>query len=317
MVEDLAFRYLAGGHRVDNWALSAFRRLHRRGVNDCFTQVLEMAREMGLVRLGRVAVDSTRILANASRDHVDTEQLLRDTRAQLRLQVRAWQRTADQDDAEPGGFAVAIASVEQKLAELPSRLEKLNKSGLKRLSRSDEDARLLRQKSGYLMGYTGDIAVSDDHLIVAQRVTQNSFDNDSLLPITAQVAERCGQPPERLLADSGFFSKANLEQLEALNIDAYIPDSNLAQAINRKLDAPAPGTAKTPAHLRMRAKLISKEGRATYDRRKAIVEPVFGVLKQQRGMRQFRTRGLIHVGNEFALATIAYNLTRIYKQTSP
>lgn len=314
MVEDLAFRYLAGGHRVDNWALSAFRRRHRRALNDCFTQVLEMAREIGMVKLGRVAVDSTRILANASRDHVDTEQLLRDTRAQLRLQVRAWQRAADQDDAEPGGFSVAIEAVEAKLAELPRRLEKLRKSGLKRLSRSDEDARLLRQKSGYLMGYTGDIAVSDDHLIVAQRVTQNSFDNGSLPPITEQVAERCGQLPEQLLADSGFFSKANLDELEARKIDAYVPDSNLAQAINRNLDAPAPGTARTPAHLRMRAKLTSKEGRATYNRRKAIVEPVFGVLKQQRGLRQFRTRGLHHVGNEFTLATIAYNLTRIYKQ---
>src|SRR5271157_2535300 len=64
--EDLAFRYLAGGATPDNWALSAFRRRHGRGINDVFTQVLEMARKLGLGRLGMVAIDSTRIRAHAS-----------------------------------------------------------------------------------------------------------------------------------------------------------------------------------------------------------------------------------------------------------
>src|SRR6185437_9004131 len=92
LVEDLPLRYLAGGARVDNWALSAFRRRHGRGLNDAFTQVLEMARELGLGRLGRVAIDSTRIKANASRDRIDTEQRLRNQRAKLRRQVRRWQK---------------------------------------------------------------------------------------------------------------------------------------------------------------------------------------------------------------------------------
>ena len=74
LVEDLAFRYLAAGERVDNWALSAFRRRHSCALNDAFTQVLEWARSKGMVKLGRVAIDSTRIAANASRDRVDSEQ---------------------------------------------------------------------------------------------------------------------------------------------------------------------------------------------------------------------------------------------------
>src|SRR5271163_4228204 len=94
LVEDLAFRYLSGGERVDNWALSAFRRRHGRALNDAFTQVLEWAQSRGMVKLGRVAIDSTRIQANASRDRVDTEQALRDMRARLRRQVRAWQKQA-------------------------------------------------------------------------------------------------------------------------------------------------------------------------------------------------------------------------------
>ena len=125
LVEDLAFRYLAAGERIDNWALSAFRRRHGRALNDAFTQVLEWARQQGLVKLGRVAIDSTRIAANASRDRVDSEQALRDTRAQLRRQVRSWQKAADRDDQEPGGLEVAIGELNKALAEMPRRMERL------------------------------------------------------------------------------------------------------------------------------------------------------------------------------------------------
>jgi transposase len=311
LVEDLAFRYLAAGERVDNWALSAFRRRHGRALNDAFTQVLEWAQSRGMVKLGRVAIDSTRIQANASRDRVDTEQALRDTRARLRRQVRAWQKAADREDQEPGGLEVAIAELNQALAEMPRRLERLKKSGLKKLSRTDEDARFLRQRGDkFVLGYSAEITVSDDHLIVAQRVTQNATDNASLAPMLDQAEQRCGMAPEQALADSGFFSIANLEQMEQRNIDGYVPDSNMARTLN--LGTRCRTRACAPAHRRMRAKLRSSAGQAAYARRKAIVEPVFGVLKQQRGIRQFRTRGLHQVANEFTLATLAFNITRLH-----
>ncbi len=311
LVEDLAFRYLAAGERVDNRALSAFRRRHSHALNDAFTQVLEWAQSQGMVKLGRVAIDSTRIAANASRDRVDSEQALRDTRARLRCQVRAWQKPADRDDQEPGGLEVAITELNQALAEMPRRLQRLKKSGLKKLSRTDENARFLRQRGGqFALGYSAEIAVSDDHLIVAQRVTQNATDNASLQPMLDQVEQRCGAPPGAALADSGFFSISNLQQLEQRNIAAYLPDSNMARALN--LGTRCRTRACAPAHRRMRAKLRSPAGQAAYARRKAIVEPVFGVLKQQRGMRQFRTRGLNRVANEFTLTTMAYNITRLH-----
>jgi transposase len=310
LVEDLAFRYLAAGERVDNWALSAFRRRHGRALSDAFTQVLEWARAHGMGKLGRVAIDSTRIAANASKDRIDTEQALRDTRAQLRRQVRSWQKAADKDDAEPGGLEVAIGELNKALAELPRRMERLNKSGLKKLSRTDEDARFLRQRGGFVLGYTAEIAVSDDHLIVAQRVTRNATDNASLEPMVDQVEQRCSEPPDAVLADSGFFSIDNLNRMEERNIDAYVPDSNLACAMN--LGTRCRTRACAPVHRRMRAKLRSPAGKAAYARRKAIVEPVFGVLKQQRNMRQFRTRGLQNVNNELTLAAMAFNLTRLH-----
>jgi len=311
LVEDLAFRYLAGGERVDNWALSAFRRRHRMALNDAFTQVLEWAQSQGMAKLGRVAIDSTRIQANANRDKVDTEQALRDTRARLRRQVREWQKQADRDDQEPGGLEVAIGELNKALEQMPRRMERLKKSGLKKLSRSDEDARFLRRRGGeFVLGYSAEIAVSDDHLIVAQRVTQNATDNASLVPMTDEVEQNCGDKPKQVLADSGFFSIDNLTQLEQRQIDAYVPDSNMAQTLN--LGTRCRTRAKAPAHRRMRAKLRSPGGQAAYARRKAVVEPVFGVLKQQRGMRQFRTRGLNHVQNELTLATLAYNITRLH-----
>jgi transposase len=313
LVEDLALRYLSGGARVDNWALSAFRRRHALALNDAFTQVLEMARKLGLGKLGRVAIDSTRIKANASRDRVDTEQTLRNERAKLRRNIRRWQQACDQDDSEPGGLTVAIEDAERKLAELPRRLERLRKSGLKKRSRTDEDARFLRTRRGFELGYTGELAMSEDHLVVAQRVTQEPTDNASLSPMVEQVKLQCGSRPEEVLADSGYFSVKNLEWLEEQKINAYLPDSNMARALN--LGKRCKGRAKAAAHRRMRQKLRSSSARQAYSQRKTIVEPGFGVLKEQRGMRQFRTRGKEKVAIEFTLANIAYNLTRMYSFT--
>jgi Transposase DDE domain len=246
---------------------------------------------------------------------VDSEQGLRDTRARLRRQVRAWQKQADRDDAEPGGLEVAIGELNRALDQMPRRLQRLKKSGLKKLSRSDEDARFMRQRGDkFVLGYSAQITVSDDHLIVAQRVTQNVTDNDSLAPMLEQTEQRCGAPPGAALADSGFFSIDNLNQMEQRNIDAYVPDSNMERALN--LGTRCRTRACAPAHRRMRAKLRSPAGQAAYARRKAIVEPVFGILKQQRGMRQFRTRGLNNVGNEFTLATMAFNITRLHRLTA-
>lgn len=107
-----------------------------------------------------------------------------------------------------------------------------------------------------------------------------------------------------------FFSIDNLKQMEQRNIDAYVPDSNMARALN--LGTRCRTRARHPARRRMRAKLRSPAGQAAYARRKAVVEPVFGVLKQQRGMKQFRIRRLNNVGNEFTLATLAYNITRLH-----
>jgi transposase len=313
--EDLAFRYLAGGAGPDYWTLNAFRRRHAKGLNDLFTRVVELARASGLGRLGHVAIDSTRIAANASRDRIDSEQGLREARARIRRDIRRWQKQCDADDPNEGaGSEVGsevLARLEQQLQEIPERLERLQKSGLKKLSRTDPDSRFLRERGGFALGYTATLAVSEDHLIVAQRVTQQTHDHAALLPMVDLVEQQCGERPQRTSADSGFFSLDNLKALEERKIDAYVPDSNLARWLNR--GGRLRQRATDPVHRRMRRKLRDPVGRAIYSRRKAIVEQVNGVLKEQRGMRRFRQRGLQSVGGEWALASTAYNLTRMWR----
>ncbi len=313
--EDLGLRYLAGGQRPDNWALSAFRRRHGRALNDTFTQVVEMARKLGMGRLGTVAIDSTRIRANASRDRIDTEQRLRNERAKIRRQIRRWQKACDSNDPdESAGTRVQVEELEQRLAEIPRRLERLRKSGETKLSRRDGDARFLRARDGFTLGYTAEIAVSEDHLIVAQRVTLHRCDVPALVPLVEEVEQRTGERPENALADAGFYSNQNVRDLEERGLEVYVPDPNLARELNTGKRARTIGRnrVRSPELKAMRKKLRSPAGRRVYAKRKALVEPVFGVLKQQRGMRQFRTRGQAQVAAEFTLAALAYNLTRLF-----
>jgi transposase len=315
--EDLAFRYLAGGGTPDHWTLNEFRRRHPKGLNDLFTRVVELARSRGLGRLGHVAIDSTRIAGNASRHRLDTEQALREKRARIRRDIRRWQKQCDAEDPNEGaGQEVGrevMAQLEQQEGEIPVRLERLRKSGLNKLSRTDPDSRFLRERGGFTLGYTGTLAVSEDHLIVGQCVTQETNDNGLLLPLLDMVEQTCGEKPGCASADSGFFSVENLRALEERGIDGYVPDSHLARWLNR--GGRLRTRANEAAYRRMRRKLRDPAGRAIYAKRKAIVEPVNGVLKEQRGMRRFRLRGLAKVRGEWALSNTAFNLTRMWRAT--
>jgi transposase len=318
--EELPLRYLAGGHRPDHWALSAFRRKHGKGINDVFTQVLEFIQKQGFAKLGVVAIDSASIKANNSKSRVDTEQKLRNRRARIRRQIRRWQK---QCDGEYHAVAAELSQQqqqrwEQELSTIPGRLQALKKSGRKSQPRTDPDCSVLHKRGKTVIGYKSDIAVSQDHFIVAQRVSQETTDNQSLQPMIDQLAKNCRQKPDKVVADSGFYSNNNVAQLEKDNIDGFIPDSNMAAVLNK--GGRLKGRAKAPEMKSMRAKLRTPEGRQTYGLRKALVEAPFGTLKTERGMASFRLRGKDKVGIEFALSTIGFNLTRLQaelNQNSP
>src|SRR5260370_7883072 len=125
-------------------------------------------------------------------------------------------------------------------------MERLRKSGLKKLSRTDPDSRFLRERAGFTLGYTATLAVSEDHLVVAQQVSQQPTDNELLVPMVDAVERECGERPQQVSGDSGFFSLDNFRALEERNIDGYVPDSNLARMFNpRRRIQPQP---IPPAH---------------------------------------------------------------------
>ena len=152
----------------------------------------------------------------------------------------------------------------------------------------------------------------DDHLIVAARVTQHGTDNASLVPMVEEVERRCGERPQKVTGDSGLCVSA-LHEMNRRDIDLYVPDNNLRREMQSGEPAHGIGrcTIRDPEHLQPRDNLRSRQGRKMYQRRQAVVEPLFGVLKEQRGMRKFRRRRLTAVTTEWLLAATAYHLTRM------
>lgn len=312
--EDLGFRYLAGGAEPDHKTLCEFLRPHGRRVNDLFTAVLEQLQAAGLLKLGVVATDSTRVKANASRDRVISAAGLRAERARKRRQVRQWERAlaAMDGDENPGGVVREMEQVQQRLAEIPGELQKLRKSGQQKMSRTDADSRFLHSREGFVLGYTAEAMVSEDGLIVAARVTQAAHDHASLVPLVEEAEQRCGRRPGKVLADAGFYSNENVETMEARGVQLYVPDSVLAREM--KQGRPVAGAARI-CHAglkRVRRRLRSPAGRRLYERRKGLIEPVFGTLKEHRGLRRFYRRGLPGVNVEFLLMALAFNLTRLH-----
>jgi hypothetical protein len=283
-------------------------------MNDVFVQVLEFIRDQGLGKLGTVAVDGTPIGANNSKSRVDRMEKLRRQRTRYRRQIRDWQKRCNaEDNAVAQAYAQdQLEKAQKRLETIPGRLQRLKKSGRERLPRTDPDAQVIKRRGKSVVGYQAQIAVSEDHFILGQEVSQATTENDTLLSMVKQVESNGGEKPQKVLGDAGLYSNNNVEALKEDGIDAYIPDSNLAAALNR--GGRVKGRAKAEVMKEMRAKFRTTEGRRLYGRRRATVEGPFGTLKVGRHMAQFRLRGLVKVGVEFTLGTVSYNLTRLHQE---
>jgi len=316
--EDLGFRFLAADLKPDHWTLNEFRQCHPRGLNDVFTLVVEAARELGMGKLGRVAIDSTRIEANASPDRSDAAAALRRERARIRQRIRRWQqRCAREDQALDEDQVKQVQAWEQRLDVIPRQLKQLRKSQQKRSSRTDPESRYLRRRGGFCLGYTGELAVSDDHIVVARRVHQRPTDNQSLYEMTKLIECQSRKKPALVVADCGYHSMPQIHKVKGNRIEVYVADQVLAEELagGPVVEMSARQKQRTPGLAEHRERLRGPTAREHLRRRKAIVEPVFGVLKQQRGMRRFCRRGLAAVEVEWTLATTAYNITRMWTHT--
>jgi hypothetical protein len=164
-------------------------------------------------------------------------------------------------DENPGGVIAELERGQQRLAEIPGELQKLRKSGQKRMSRSDEDSRFLHRRDGLVLGSTAEAVASEDGLIVAARVTQAANDHASLVPLVEEVEQRCGQRPGRVLADAGSYSNHNVETVEQRGVELYVPDSVLAREMKEGQRVLGAARICHPGLKRMRQRLRSPAGR--------------------------------------------------------
>jgi IS5 family transposase len=182
------------------------------------------------------------------------------------------------------------------------------------LNFTDPESRIMLSKpDGFIYGYNAQAAVDEAHqVIVATSLDVAATDTGALPALVDQIETNTGRRPGKLLADAGYASDANLAHLEARGIDAYIATKRDRHG---KTPAPAP-RGRIPAGLsrgaRMARKLRTKRGRAIYRRRKAIVEPVVGQIKEARGFRRFRLRGLVKVTAEWHLVCAVHNLGKLF-----
>jgi transposase len=346
--EDVAFRVLAAGNHPDFRTLSDFRKIHLGTLQGLFEQVLRMALELGALKLGRVAIDGSKLKANASKHKAMSYKRMKEEQKRLKQEVRRLLDEAERIDAEEDARYGRNSRGDELPAELQRREERLQRireakralearvrreseaaakeadgEGSKKKVKPEEkdqhnftdpESRILKGPDGFLQGYNAQIAVEPVlQLIVGQAVTQAANDKQQLLPMLAAVEQQAGQKPPQVLADSGYTSDASLQGVAQAKIDAY-----LAVARDKHDQRPGPcprgplpkGATRTE---RMRRKLQTKVGRAIYAARKAIVEPVFGQIKQARGFRQFLLRGLEKVQGEWALVCMAHNVLKLHR----
>jgi len=184
---------------------------------------------------------------------------------------------------------------------------------------TDPESRIMKGADGFVQAYNAQAAVEPDlQLIVGQTVTQAANDKEQLLPMVEVIEQQSGQRPEEVLADSGYSSEKNLEGLDLeenpeRRIDGYVATERQKHDEYKEPCPRGPLPKGATRVDRMRRKLRTKRGKAVYAARKAIVEPVFGQIKQARGFRRFLLRGIDKVRGEWSLLCLTHNILKIYR----
>jgi len=341
LAEDIAFRILAAGNAPDFRTIADFRKTHLTALTGFFEQVLEVARDLGVPRVGRVAVDGSKVKANASKHKAMSYDRLPGKARQLREEVAALLAQAEATDAREDAEEGADRQGDDIPAELQRREDRLRRireatRALKARAKdaaaaagtpvetakpdpkaqynfTDHDSRIMPSPDGFVQAYNVQIAVDELQFIVGHAVTQETNDKKQLMPMIGTIAQQAGETPTQLLADAGYCSDANLAAIEATPIDAYISTRKQKHG-ERPGPCPRGPLPRTATRVdRMTRKLHRKAGAAVYAARKAIVEPVFGQIKHARGFRQFLLRGVEKVQGEWALVCVTHNILKLYR----
>jgi transposase len=370
--EEVPYRVLAADQHPDHASLAEFRKRHVAALANLFVQVLRLCQAAGLVKLGHVALDGTKVQANASKhkamsygrmavaeqkleeevqsllaqaqavdatedarhgkdkrgDELPTELARRESRLRKIREAKAALEQAAKEEAEAAAAAARAKIAERQRSEaetgqkakgraptVPDPAQAQPEAKAQR-NFTDPDSRIMKDgatkafEQAYNAQVVGD---SQAQVSVAAAVTQEANDKQQLVPMLMAVQDHMGQLPEKASADTGFFSEAKVTDKKLEGVDLYVPSERLP----RTAPSPAaPAAAPTEGSVReqMRHRLNTPEGQAVYKMRKAIVEPVFGQIKEGRGFRRFSFRGLAQVAAEWAIICLTHNLLKLFRR---
>lgn len=362
--DSVAFRYVAANTHPDHDTLANFRRRFLDDLADLFVQILEMAKEMKLLKLGTVCLDGTKIHANASRHNALSYGHIEKLEKHFKAEVQELLTLAEQADQAniPDGvnlpeeikrredrlkvMAEAKAKIEARAkeryakekaeydAKIAARKAREKETGRKprgkppqapepgpkvtdQINLTDEESRIMPVTGGgFEQAYNAQAAAdASTMLVVATGVTQAPNDKEQVDPmlVTLQTQSATQGEVTQLIADTGFTSEKNILNCEAVGIEplfAVAKEEHHPRWRERHSEpSPLPKGA-TPMQT-MAHKLKTKAGRTAYALRKQTIEPVFGIIKQVMGFRQFSLRGLKKVQGEWTLVCLAWNVKRM------
>ena len=364
--DSVAFRFIAANDHPDHDTIATFRRRFLKEIEALFVQVLEVAREMGLLKIGTVALDGTKIHANASRHSAVSYEHATKIEAQLKAEVAellARAEGADQAEVVPDGMSIpeelarrearlakigeAKAKIEVRAqerfaqesaeynAKLAAREAKAAATGKKpggrppappvegplpkdQINLTDEDSRIMPVAGGgFEQCYNAQAVVAAESLLViAPEVVQAPNDKQQIAPMLEKIdalPEALGAV-DTLLADSGYFSEANVTQCVAAEVEPLIAVGRESHhpSLRERFAAAPPEPENPTAVERMAWRLRTPQGKKLYGLRKQTPEPVFGIIKSVMGFRQFLLRSLDKVRGEWSLVTMAWNFKRMF-----
>ena len=344
--EDIAFRVLAANNTPDFRTISDFRKDHLAALADLFHQVLVLCRQAGLVKLGHVALDSTKVRANASKHKAMSYGRMKEKEAQLKAEVDELLRRAGEVDEEEDrryGRDKRGDELPEELSFREGRLRRIReaKAALEAEAQAaaeqaaaegrehpgvpddktqrnftDPDSRIMPGPGGrdFQQSYNCQAVVDHEHqVIVAARATGQVSDKGQAVAMTRDTILNTGETPRELSADAGYYSAQAVAELQALGVDPFIAPEKTRHGTRPE---PAP-RGRIPKGLsardRMRRKLRTKRGRERYALRMETAEPVFGQIKQGRGFRQFLLRGLEKVNREWLMICAGHNLLKLFR----
>jgi transposase len=351
LYEDVAFRFLGAGNFPSHRTICDFRLRHLPELKELFVQVVRLARELGLVKLGTMALDGTKVKANASKHKAMSYGRMKEQEQKLKQEIEALlerARTIDaQEDARLGEdqadeeLPVELQRRQERLAQIEAakkRIEACQAQADRERARHPDDQQ--RRGDGAGRPFKHPFGVPDD------KAQDNFTDPESRIMKMGGSFEQCYNAQavvdgeSQLIIANGLTNNAadngqllplleavqkNLGELpqRVLADSGYRSEQGLAGlekkgvegliALGREgKDRTAIDPTRYPATQRMAQRLASPEGKAQYRRRKVIPEPVFGWIKHAIGFRQFSLRGLVKITGEWSLVCLALDVRRMW-----